>query len=419
MALGKSGALDLAGAARLALAALVTGARAMRGEIIRLRAGALTYLTLFALVPGLVAAFSVVNAFSGAERMSRVLHEFLLENLAVGARASIEPRLDEFVRNARALSGAGLVSGALLLVSAVMLLGQVQAAFNDIWAVHRRRPRIQQLLIYWAVLTLAPLLIAGSLSLAYSARTELRGSALLEQAASALLSCAFFAVMYLIVPATRVRPLPALTGGVVAGAAFEIAKSAYGWVVARFFNYHAVYGSLAAILVLLIWVYLSWTLLLFGARLAFVLQHRRVLLSGHDSASTPLAKELLAGRVMLEVAEAYDRGTPPPDPGDIAEHLEMLAEPVREMVGTLRAAGLVVEASGGGVVPARPLAQISLADVRKVVTGASPEAPIVPNGAHLAGIFSNAEGLADGRLAEATFDRLCADLRPKSGAACP
>jgi membrane protein len=405
---------DLHGAVRIAFAALVAGLRAMKAESIRLRAMALTYLSLFALVPGLVVAFSVVNAWTGTERMSRVLHEFLLENLAVGARTSIEAHLDEFVRNARAMTGAGLVGGALLLVSAVLLFGQVQAAINDIWAVHRRRPRTQQFLIYWAVLTFAPLLVAGSVTLAHSAGGRLGGSHLLEALGSVLLTCAFVAALYLIVPATRVRPLPALAGGVVAGLTFEAAKSAYTWVAGRFVDYNAVYGSVVAILVPLIWIYLSWTLFLFGARLAFVLQHRRVLLSGHGSAATPLAEELLAARVMLEVAVAFDEGAPPPDPGEIAERLEMMAEPVREMVGTLRGAGLVVETASGGVVPSRPLAQVSLADVHRVVTGAYPEAQQGREAAHLASLFSGAEELAEGRLSGATFERLCADLRPRT-----
>ena len=99
---------------RSAPGAVQTALRMLGGEIVQLRAMALTYISLFALVPGLVVAFSVVQAFTGMERISTRLHEFLIENLAVGARATIEPYLDRFVQNAH-FTSAGLVGGALLV----------------------------------------------------------------------------------------------------------------------------------------------------------------------------------------------------------------------------------------------------------------------------------------------------------------
>ena len=411
---GKGARRDIREGARIGLAAVRAGVRALQGERLQLRAMALTYVSLVALVPGLLVAFMVLRAFAGRGWIQSHVDDFLLENLAVGARATVQRYLEQLAEGFHT-AGVGLVGAALLAFTAVNLFAGVERALNDIWAVHRRRPRAQQLMVYWAGLTVGPLILAGSLGLGYQARAWLGGSAMVARAGSVLLTCVFFAVLYFIVPATRVKALPAALGGVVAGLAWEAAKFAYAWAVAHLFRFQAVYGSLAAVLIFLVWLYVSWTIFLFGARLAFVLQHVKALLHAHRNESTPLARELLAGQVMLEVALAYDRGAPPPDPGDVAARLDMLAEPVREMVDALRQAGLLHDVAGGGLVPSRPLGQVTLGDLRRVSVGSSPEVPAEAEGRLLAGLLSGAENLAQGKLAETTFQELCARLRPPSG----
>lgn len=388
---------------------------ALRGERLRLRAMALTYTSLFALVPALVVAFLVVQAFTG-DALWRVVRAFLLENLAVGARNSVEPYLDRFVTSAHA-TGAGVIGGALLLYSALSLFGDVEHAVNEIWAVRRPRRLAQRALLYWTGLTFGPLLLAASLGLAHSVGTLLAGSpvrAVLVRAAAVLLSCVVFGALYFFVPATRVRVGAAAVGGVAAGIAWELAKWLYAFAVRRFFRYHAVYGSMAAIPIFLIWLYVSWTLVLFGARLSFVVQHARVLLRGHapEGQGTPLGRELLAARAMLEVALAYREGQPPPDPGEVALRLDTFGEPVREILGLLRSRQIVLEASGGGLVPARPLAQITLADVRRAISG-EPVPAVEPSaGTLVAEILGAAEGAAARALAAYDYDELCSRVRP-------
>ena len=393
-------------------------ARAMGGESLRLRAMALTYLSLFAVVPALVVAFSVVRGFAGTDPLWRLIHGYLLDNLAVGARTSIEPYLDRFVRNAHATS-AGLVGGALLLFSAVSLFDNIERAVNDIWSVRRYRPFAQRALLCWAGLTLGPILLAGSLALGHAVSTFLAGAPvgqLLVRLAAALLSCSLFAAGYFFLPATRVRPWAAVLGGVLAGLAWELAKGLYTFAVARFFSYHAVYGSVAAVPIFLLWLFVSWTLVLFGARVAFVAQHARVILKGHAPAGhgTPLGRELLAARVTLEIALAYRDGTPPPDSIDLALRIESFPDPVREIVAALRARGLILEVTGGGLVPGRPLEQLSLAEIRAAVAGEVPVARATPEEALLSAILTGAEGAAAEALASRSFAELCARVSPRA-----
>jgi membrane protein len=407
--------MTAAGRAAAAWAQVRPLVRALRGEGVRLRAMALTYLSLFAAVPALVVAFSMVRAFAGSDATARLIHGYLLENLAVGARASIGPYLERFVANAN-VTGAGLVGGALLLFSAVSLFDHVERAVNAIWSVRRRRPCAQRALICWAGHSLGPVLLAGSLALGHAVSGWLGGfglRAVLVRAAAVLLSCCLFAAAYFFLPATRVRPWAAAAGGLVAGVAWEAGKGLYTLAVARFFQYHAVYGSVAAVPIFLLWVFVSWTLLLFGARVAFVAQHARVILRGHAPAGedTPLGRELLAARALLEVALAYQAGAPPPDTGSLALRLGTFAEPVRDIVFVLRGRQLLVETAAGGLVPGRPLDAITLADVRAAVAG---EAPLSREGtadALLSAVLIGAEGAAAEALGACTFADLCDRVR--------
>ncbi|HET9553776.1 MAG TPA: YhjD/YihY/BrkB family envelope integrity protein, partial [Anaeromyxobacteraceae bacterium] len=364
---------------RLGDAVTLAAGRALKGDV-RLRAMALTYLSLFALVPALVVAFSVIQAFTGMERIADLVHEFLLENLAVGARTTIEPYLEKFVGNAHAAS-AGLVGGALLVWSMVSLFSNVDRAVNDVWGIRRPRALRQQAVIYWVGLTLGPLLLAGSLVLGHTARAWLAGTELgfLAAAGGVVLTCAFFATLYVIVPDTKVRPGPALTAGLVAGGAWEVAKWGYAIASARFFRYHIVYGSVAAIPTFLLWLFVSWTIVLFGARLAFILQNATTLLRG-SLAAHPTTREALAGQVMLAVGAAFDRAgeaadREAPDAGELARALRVPAEEVTAVAETLATAGLLRSLAGGGLVPGRPLERITLLDVRQALLGRAPRRP--------------------------------------------
>ncbi len=384
---------------------------ALGQERLRTRAMALTYLSLFALVPALVVAFSVVQAFTGMDAVWRAVHGFLLDNLAVGARSSIEPYLDRFVSNAHTAS-AGLVGGALLLYSAVTLFMSVEVALNEVWAVKRLRPLGQRALTYWAGLTLGPFFLAGSLALSDLIGGYLAGDLagkLFARLAAVVLSCALFGLLYLLVPATRVEPKAALAGGVAAALAFELAKALYTYAVRRFFRYHAVYGSLAAVPIFLLWLYVSWSVVLLGARIAFVYQHARALLRGHapEGEHTALGRELLAARALLAVALAFHERRAPPDPAEVALRLSTFVEPTREVLGLLRRQGLVVEVNGGGLVPARPLAQLTLADVRRAVSGEPVESGASAADALVAALLAEAEGSAAAALAGRSYADIC------------
>jgi membrane protein len=389
---------------RTAPGAVQIALRMLGGEMVQLRAMALTYISLFALVPGLVVAFSVVQAFTGMQRIQERLHNFIFENLAVGARTTIEPYVDRFVQNTHVTS-AGLVGGALLVWSSLSLFQNVDRALNDIWGVRRRRSLASQATIYWVGITLGPLLLAGSVMLGHFTRTF--ASARLgvpAAAAGALLTCAFFSLAYLIIPNTKVRPRNAVAGGLIAGVAWELAKWAYATFVARSVKYSAIYGSVAAVPIFVLWLYVSWSILLFGARLAFVFQYAASFIQGVHSGSR-LGREITAGRTLLAVARAFDGGEPPPDPGELASALGAPADDVSDVVAALKGAGLVVSVGDGGLLPARPLERLTLLDVRRAVGGDEP--PVGAGAGVVGAIVQGVEEGADTRLGEVTLRSLC------------
>lgn len=379
--------------------------RGIRAERVQMRAMALTYISLFALVPALVVAFSVVQAFTGMERISDVVHDFLLENLAVGARASIEPYLDRFVHNTH-VARAGLVGAALLLWSAYSLVGNVEAALNDLWEVRVRRTLRLRALVYWMAVTLGPLVLAASATVSQVAQAYLasRGTKALAMAGSALLSSLFLTALYLVVPNARVRLRPALAGGVVAGIGWEIAKWAFALATKGSVRLHAIYGSVAAVPIFLTWLYVSWSIILFGARLAFVIQNAPTVMGG-GAAASPSARELAGANALVVVSSAFRAGEPAPSADDLVRRLRA-GESGIEVLEALRHAGLVKALAGGGLVPGRAPEAITLLDVRLAVLGTEAVVP-AQRIDELSELFRQADERAEERLRGVTIGALC------------
>jgi len=379
--------------------------RGIRAERVQMRAMALTYISLFALVPALVVAFSVVQAFTGMERIADVVHDFLLENLAVGARASIEPYLDRFVHNAH-VARAGLVGAALLLWSAYSLVGNVEAALNDLWEVRVRRTLRLRALVYWMAVTLGPLVLAASATVSQVAQAYLasRGTKALAMAGSAVLSSLFLTALYLVVPNARVRLRPALAGGVAAGIGWEVAKWAFTLATKGSVRLHAIYGSVAAVPIFLTWLYVSWSIILFGARLAFVIQNAPAVMGG-GAAGSRAARELSAANALVLVASAFRAGQPAPSPDEIVRRLRA-GEAGAEVLEALRSAGLVKALAGGGLVPGRPPETITLFDVRRAVLETEAVTPARKLDA-LAEHFRQADERSEERLRGVSIGALC------------
>lgn len=240
-------------------------------------AGSLTFTTTLALVPLLTIVLAIFTMFPAFGQLRAELDSWIVRGLLPAGIASIiSANLTQFASKAEGLS---LVGALLLLVTTTTMMATIERAFNGIWGVRRPRPWSQRIPVYWALITLGPVLFGLSLS----ATTELfmatgalgrsapLVAALFYTVVSMALTTGAYTLLYLAVPNCRVNWRDAAWGALAAAAAFELAKRLFALYITRFPTYSIIYGALAALPLFLIWVYVSWMITLGGAVLAAAL----------------------------------------------------------------------------------------------------------------------------------------------------
>lgn len=246
-------------------------------------AAALSYSSLLALAPMVAIAFSMLSLFASFEELGQGLEQFIYSYLVPTAGDVVQQYLDQFAGQAGKLTAVGLL---FFLLTALLLLFTIEESFNDIWRVNKGRPLGQRLTVYWAMVTLGPLLMGGSLSLStyflsFSMITGVPFSQEVQSAGIFLLPFTFemgaFFLLYAIMPNVDVRWRHALAGALVATLLFELTKRGFALFIVNFNNYEIVYGALATIPIFLIWIFLSWIVTLIGAEVVAVLQERKLL----------------------------------------------------------------------------------------------------------------------------------------------
>jgi membrane protein len=240
-------------------------------------AASLTFTTMLALVPLLTIALAVFTAFPVFNTFRASLEAYFIKSLMPQMISStILGYLNQFAAKATRLSAIGAVF--LVLTSVAMML-TIDRAFNHIWRVRESRPLTQRIVIYWAIVTLGPLLIGVSITMTSYLFTATSGllsavaftGVLLSTTISVLLTTAAFTLLYMAVPNRLVDWRDAAWGGFLAAAVFEIAKRSFVDFITQFPTYTKIYGALAALPIFLVWVYLSWLIALIGAVLAAAL----------------------------------------------------------------------------------------------------------------------------------------------------
>ncbi len=243
-------------------------------------AASLTYTTLLAIVPIVTVALILISAFPVFRELMEHIHQFLLKNMLPESAGAIAGYAEQFTRNAARLTAVGLI---FLFVTAMIVLLTIDRAFNQIWGVPRPRSLIQRVFIYWALLTVGPVMIGASLSLTSWVVTLSLGlvkdvpyaGLVLLKMVPVLLTGLAFALLYITLPNRRVLVRDALSGGFLAALIFEGMKQAFAAYVTRFPTYTVVYGAFASVPIFLLWVYLSWLVVLLGAVVAAVMPEWR------------------------------------------------------------------------------------------------------------------------------------------------
>lgn len=297
------------------LQTLHTFRQRFREEKLGLTAGSLTFTTLISLVPLLTVMLAVFTAFPIFASFQSALEQYFLKSLIPPNIAKpVLASLTQFAAKANKLGAVGLV---VLGVTALALMLTIDRTLNAIWRVRRPRPMAQRVLVYWAALTLGPLLLGGSLTLTSYAVSVGQGlftkmpgnlAALLGWVDIVLLGLAM-AGLFHYVPNTHVRWRHALIGGVFVSVGFSLAKSLLAWYVKQVPTYSTLYGAFATVPVFLVWVYLGWVIVLLGA----ILAANTPSLTGRlhlrpDTPGQPMALALEVVRELWRVREAGQRG---------------------------------------------------------------------------------------------------------------
>ena len=245
-----------------------------REDRLGLSASSLTFTTTIALVPFFTVALAIFTAFPMFGKMQANLQSWLVQSLVPDAISrQVLGYLTQFAGKASRLGGLGF---AALVVSAIALVLTIDRTLNNIWRVRRPRPFGQRLLVYWAVITLGPVLLAVSLATTSYVASASRGlvsslphvvTLLLDLLEFTALTAAYSA-LYRYVPNTAVKRSHAIAGGVFAAIGIEIAKRALAWYIGTVPTYSMVYGAFATVPILLVWIYISWVIVLLGAVIA-------------------------------------------------------------------------------------------------------------------------------------------------------
>ena len=245
-----------------------------REDRLGLTAGSLTFTTLIGLVPLVTVMLAVFSAFPIFANFQSALEQYFLQSLIPDTIAKpVLKSLTQFAAQASRLGSMGLL---VLAVTALAMMLTIDRTLNALWRVRKPRPIAQRVLIYWAALTLGPLLLGVSLSATSFALSASSGwvavlpggVALLLDIVEFLLLALAMAGLFHYVPNTVVRWRHALAGGLFVSIGFDLAKRGLAWYVATVPTYSTVYGAFAAVPILLLWIYLGWVIVLLGAVVA-------------------------------------------------------------------------------------------------------------------------------------------------------
>ena len=286
-----------------------------REDRLGLTASSLTFTTTIALVPLITVALAIFTAFPMFAKFQDVLQKWLVESLVPDNIArQVLGYLNQFAGKASKLGVAGL---AVLLGSALALIFTIDRTLNSIWRVRARRPFGQRVLIYWAAITLGPLLLGASLSMTSYALSASKGVvgalpggvSLLLDLLQFLLVAGGMAAMFHYVPNTFVRWGHAWMGGLFVSSCMEVAKKLLAMYLSQVPTYSAVYGAFATLPILLVWIYMAWVIVLLGAALTAYVPS---LIAGIPRRRSGIGWQF---QLALEVLRELDRATALPDKG--------------------------------------------------------------------------------------------------------
>ena len=346
------------------------------------RAAALTYFTMLSLVPLLVLVFVFFKTFGGDSLIEDQIKPLIFTLLSTGTGEVISGSIDSLLSQSR--SGAlGSVGFVFLVIVSFSLMDQIHFTLNAIWGERKNRPMLQRWIVYWASLTVLPLLVILSISFtAYlGSLQELRE--LSEQVVPKtynlvpfILQGLAFLLLYIFLPKARVKFLAALSGAAVASIIWEFVKKGYLFYTSNAISYNVIYGSLAAVPLFMIWLFITWMVILYGAEFAFANQNYRVIRESRKRMNIPRQWfEALGLEIILEAARRFESDGRNLDPDKFAEERSLPGDLVRGAAYKLAASHLLRQIDGEVILSRNP-AELTVEDVVEAMRSGAEGDPV-------------------------------------------
>ena len=326
-------------------------------------AASLSYTSLLSLVPLLAVVFGIIAAFPVFDEWSDRLQSIIFDNFMPATGEQIVPYLDTFLESVTKLTLPGML---VLIVTALLLMIRIETAFNRIWRVEQNRTLVNRVVMYWAVLTLAPIMIAAGI--AFSAQkvfgfigTDGTVSPGVYRSGMFVLTWLMFTMVFLLVPNRSVRFKHALAGALLTAVLFELAKAGFVGYAANT-NYTVIYGAVALVPIFLFWIYLVWNVVLIGASLAASL----TTFSDYSRYEThwPQKWEFqMAYRLVGHFWAAQQTGAPLSRERILELETEASELQLMKLIGWMREEHILAQAGDDAWVLARDLEEFTLADL--------------------------------------------------------
>jgi membrane protein len=358
------------------------------------QAAALSYHTIFGIVPLVIVMLLIFQSFSAYQDVGQNVKSLIYDHLNLsGIKSTLpggeEKMLTDFIDDIVEGFFTGLNKGSLTIVSGILviwaalaLLSTIERAFNNIWHVARGRSFLHRMINYWA-LTLVPLLLGAGLYISahYAVVGQLQKTILSHighDILSYVVATVSFFLLYFVLPNTKVNAKAAIWGAVVAALVWTAAKWGFGKYVTLFIPYSNIYGVVGLVPLAVLWIFITWLIVLFGLQLTFTTQHLKTLDAAEIAAARKteeyfIANDLTAINIVREIAAAFEQNQAPITPEMIFSKLNIPAEFGDKILAHLATKGLIAKTSDPkvGFLPAKDPANIKLSDIAEAVAAAS------------------------------------------------
>jgi len=319
-----------------------------------LSASALTYTTLLSIVPLLALMFALLKGFG----VQNPLEPLIIQHLALGTE-EIVSQIISYIDNTN-VARLGVVGVVALVFVVLTLLSNIEKSFNRIWGVDETRPLLRRFADYFSVVTIGPVFVLAAISMTSSLASNQLVTHLQENTYFGPLILVLFksipyvgmwiafTILYIFMPNTRVNVKAALIGGIFGGTLWQLAQWGYVHFQVGVGRYNAIYGTMAALPIFMVWLYVSWLIVLLGVEMAYAWQNLHLLPSDIRGSDVNFAsRELVSLTVMLVVSEPFYRGTPGWDSAQVAAGLDLPPRLAQDILQQLVRLGFLSEVRDG------------------------------------------------------------------------